>query len=284
MKIAVLIQAHRNPEQLARLCKQLQHQCVDIYIHIDLKSDIRPFKELIPQATYIDDRVNVIWGGFSQVEATLRSLRRIHTAPTKYDYVLLTSGQDCLLKPIDYIVEQIEIDMHRGKGYIFGRPLTDSKVDFYTHRSYKNYHVSLTNMLLAKIINKVIRLFSFVKRKYPYNTIVKGSSWWCLTSACTSYILDFCNANPQYVKFHKYARCCDEYFFHNIVANSPFANAELRIEDHHYVYTDWSEHKPNPKIFTINDYQAIITSGKWLARKFDTNTDTAIIDAIQSTH
>ena len=46
-KIAILILAHKNPHQLARLITCFNDCRYDIYIHIDKKVDISPFKEAI---------------------------------------------------------------------------------------------------------------------------------------------------------------------------------------------------------------------------------------------
>lgn len=278
MKIAIYIQAHSNPEQLARLCERLKHESVDIYVHIDLKCDINPFRKLISQVTFVDNRIDVRWGGFSQIEATLNSLKQIQASTTEYDYVLFISGQDYPIVSINRIVDQIE--HNRGKGYIFGRPLTDSGEDQSTHRRYRNYYFSFSNRLVSLAVNRLIRLSQLVKRKYPFPIVYKGSQWWCLTGRCVDYILDFCANNHDFVHFHRHTHGCDEFFFQNIVANSSFAEAELREEKDHHVYMDWSQHKSNPKTFTTMDYEKIISSDKWFARKLDIESDPQLFDMI----
>ena len=46
MKIACLILAHKNPGQLQRVIKAMQHPAIDMYIHVDKKVDIRAFAVL----------------------------------------------------------------------------------------------------------------------------------------------------------------------------------------------------------------------------------------------
>ena len=46
MKHAFLIIAHDNPELLKVLVDLLDHPDCDIFIHIDLKSDIEQFREV----------------------------------------------------------------------------------------------------------------------------------------------------------------------------------------------------------------------------------------------
>ena len=39
MKIAFLMQCHKNPEQINLLLKALKHPQVDVYVHVDSKSE-----------------------------------------------------------------------------------------------------------------------------------------------------------------------------------------------------------------------------------------------------
>ena len=77
MKIAFLMQCHKNPEQINLLLKALKHPRVDVFIHVDSKSEnIRDNIEknegiyLLPKKDCID----VQWAQFSQVKATLNLL------------------------------------------------------------------------------------------------------------------------------------------------------------------------------------------------------------------
>jgi hypothetical protein len=48
-------------------------------------------------------------------------------------------------------------------------------------------------------------------------------------------------------------------------------------------HIDWSEGKANPKTFTLQDFDEIINSKMYLARKFDTQIDFQIIDKLKLT-
>lgn len=77
MKIAFLMQCHKNPEQINLLLKALKHSQVDVYVHVDSKSEnIREDIEKI-NGVYLlpkKDCVDVQWAQFSQVQATLNLL------------------------------------------------------------------------------------------------------------------------------------------------------------------------------------------------------------------
>lgn len=64
MKIAYLITAYQDPEQLMLLVQSLGHH--HFYIHIDKKYDDGPFKALLSSVStvyWIADRVKIAWGG-----------------------------------------------------------------------------------------------------------------------------------------------------------------------------------------------------------------------------
>ena len=104
-KQAILIQCHKNPEQVNMLLDALQHPDVDIYVHVDKKSDVGSQLKTSPQIHILPDefRVDVQWATFSQVQATL-NLLRYASYHGEYEHYWLCSGQDYPIKPIDEIV------------------------------------------------------------------------------------------------------------------------------------------------------------------------------------
>jgi hypothetical protein len=108
MRIACLILAHKNPDQLQRIIRAMQHPAIDIYIHVDKKVDIRAFAALENETNVflVRNRVKVYWGSYSVIQATLNGFAEI--IPKGYDYIHVMSGQDFLLKPAAFIYEFIK--------------------------------------------------------------------------------------------------------------------------------------------------------------------------------
>ena len=74
MKIAVLIQCHKNFDQINRLIRALKHPAVDIFIHIDRKA--QKFRNMIRINEHVfilpeNQCVDVQWAQISQVQASL---------------------------------------------------------------------------------------------------------------------------------------------------------------------------------------------------------------------
>ena len=77
MKVAFLMQCHKNPKQINLLLKALKHPQVDVFIHVDSKNEnIRENIEKIDGVYLLPkkDSVDVQWAQFSQVQATLNLL------------------------------------------------------------------------------------------------------------------------------------------------------------------------------------------------------------------
>lgn len=77
MKVAFLMQCHKNPKQINLLLKALKHPQVDVFIHMDSKNEnIRENIEKIDGVYLLPkkDCVDVQWAQFSQVQATLNLL------------------------------------------------------------------------------------------------------------------------------------------------------------------------------------------------------------------
>src|SRR5207249_4162364 len=104
VKIAYLVLAHANPRHLERAIKALQSESCAFFVHIDRKSDIRPFSSIrSDQVFVVEQRVPVYWGQFSQIEATLILLRRAIQHRDDFQYFTLISGADYPLRSAAYI-------------------------------------------------------------------------------------------------------------------------------------------------------------------------------------
>ena len=77
MKIAFLMQCHKNPEQINLLLKALKHPQVDVFVHVDSKSENIRDDIAKDEGIYLLSKrecIDVQWAQFSQVKATLNLL------------------------------------------------------------------------------------------------------------------------------------------------------------------------------------------------------------------
>src|SRR3712207_9004476 len=72
-RLAFLISAHTDPQQLCRLVKSLP-ETAQFFIHVDAKSDIKPFQSLLAdcsRAHFVAPRVDVMWGSIGVVDSQM---------------------------------------------------------------------------------------------------------------------------------------------------------------------------------------------------------------------
>ena len=81
------------------------------------------------------------------------------------------------------------------------------------------------------------------------------------------------HANPQVVRFFRHVFVPDEIFFQTILMNSPLHD---EIENDNLRYVEWSR-EPAPAVLGVDDLDAMLSSGKLFARKFDPTVDDAVL-------
>lgn len=280
MRLAVLLQCHTKPYQINKLLEKLNSPFVDIYVHVDKKSEID--KELISRDNIfilpMENRVSVEWGGYSQVEATLKMIRIANHKKT-YDYYWLISGQDFLLKSINEILSILD---HSDQACF---------IDCIEGRQFeKRYEIYYPKWLVgrekyAKIARKMWIMMSggpnssfnvFKRRNRPIKKFYAGSQWWCLSGEFIGWMLQYLNQNPGYELYFQHSIIPDEGFFQSLFMNSPYY---CKRKDS-VCYLDWGELKSSPKVLTSQDFDKLIMSGKWIARKFDEDIDSEILNKL----
>jgi len=279
MRIAHLIMTYKNPLQVERLVRRLDHPNFDIYIHLDKKIDIKDFKFLggYNRVNFIKNRSICNWGGFSFVKAITNSVREILSNSEDYEYVNLMSAQDYPIKDNDYIYNYYE--RYKGTSFISYEKSNDS--DWWKHAvtRYELYHftdISIKGRYFVQgILNRLMP-----KRKFPISCELYGSaisSWWTISSECAHYIVEYLDNNQELMKFMKYTWAADEFLYATIIMNSSFKGKTINNNLRHI---EWEKGKPNPRIFNINDLNTLKESNHLFARKFDISVDSKILDEL----
>ena len=101
-----------------------------------------------------------------------------------------------------------------------------------------------------------------------------GSNWFSLPNDAVEYIL---HNKKQIDDIFEKGRNTDELFIQTILGNVK-AFADRMISPRRFI--DWSAGLAHPKVLTMFDYQRMIMSDAFFARKFDDSIDKEIIDKI----
>jgi len=264
MKIAHLILAHNNPKQLEQLIKRLTYADDAVYVHLDKKTSMIPYQylEQLNNVHFITDRVTVKWGAYSIVEATLRGFKAIINSGIDYGFVNLLSGCDYPLQTpahIHYFLEQNE-----DKAFMSYLPMETEWQEALPR--INAYHLTNYSFFGCHAVQKMLNIF-LPKRKMPGGLIPVGrSQWFTAPLACVKYIVNYIKCNEDLRNFMKLTWGPDEFIFQTILYNSHFRE---KIVNTNLRYIDWSAGGASPKTFTIADKEALLTSKKLYARKFD---------------
>lgn len=268
MKVAYLILAHKNPIQFKRLINKLSG---DIYVHIDKKCNIDEFKVEQSNIFFIKQRIDVKWGGYSMIEATLNLINEA-TRTVNYNYFILLSGDDYLIKNEEDFFKYLIA--HEGNAYIELIDVEKEAINFAPR--YKKYHMFEKKNIITKIIQKIIDLIIKNRRVYSNMKIMKGSQWWCLDRDSIEYLQQYIKNNPKVLKYFKHVHIPDEMFFQTILFNSPQRDKIINDNLRYIILEDF-----HPEILTRKDFKNLKKAeNKFFARKFDINIDGKILDKI----
>ncbi|GGM87141.1 glycosyl transferase [Dyadobacter beijingensis] len=275
MKIAHLILAHAAPAQLARLAGALDHDDAHIFVHLDRKADLKafPFLNAGKNGSLVPARVDVGWGAYSIVEATLQGFR--HIAQSDFDYVNLLSGADYPLRSAAEIHDFLA--GHEGENFM----------EYYSvHREWTEAITRLTEYHLTnysfpgkhaaqKWMNKLLPARTMPAGLEP----VGRSQWMTLTMDAVRYILRYLEEHPEVVRFFRLTWAPDEIIFQTILYNSPFRSS---LVNDNLRYIDWSKGQASPKVLTEDDLERMWASGKLFARKFDLARFPDVVDRLDA--
>ncbi len=284
MKIAILIQCHKNPKQINLLLDRLNHPDIDCYLHIDKKADFE--NEIIKnEHVFIlpdKKRISVEWAQISQVKATLNMLDMAR-GMKKYDYYWLISGQDW---PIRSAYEIVDFFQKRdGTDFI-------SYLNSKNHGEHKQNNLDKRNQIYFPISiigrkpwQKIIRrswveitggynkTWNIFQRKQLGIDFYFGSQWWALSHRTVAWVMQYLIMNPNYYKFYKNTICPDESFFQTLVMLSPYADENTD----YLTYLHFQKGSNSPDILLKNDI-AMAKKSKYLTmRKVDIDIDDSFL-------
>lgn len=226
MKLAFVILAHNDPDHVLRLTERLITQDDKVVIHWDKRSPVdieagahKTLAQRQLEQVHFCRRVAVDWGRWSMVEATLSALQTLQALDEPFDYVVLLSGTDYLLKPVAglkrFLLEHagkefIEcVDPEQNpwvvQGLVKERFLHHHWFSWRDHRPLFEWSLATQKKLgLKRRMPKGLK---------PYF----GSQWWALTWPTVQQVLDL-SQQRAIRRFFKTTWVPDEMYFQTLVA------------------------------------------------------------------
>lgn len=274
-KNAYLIMAHNDFGILKKILKVLDDDESDFYIHIDKKSDFQNKSEfelyLKKSKIYFIDSMDITWGGRSQIDLEIALLKK--STEKEYGYYHLLSGVDFPLK------RPCEINEYFTSNYGVNYIDFDSEDKDYSDR-VKYYHFFQNRigknrsflMYVQKVLLFIQKVIKVNRLKDKNLKIYKGANWFSITYDLASYVVE---NFYKYDKMFDFSICADEVFLQTIAMVSPYRDT---INKNCLREIDWK--RGRPYIFRKNDFDELIKSQNFFARKFSTQVDGEIIDKL----
>lgn len=303
MRIAFCNLCHTDPEMVARVANKLtQNKDFDMYVHVDAKSDIKPFKQLLndnKQVYFLENRVKVYWGGYHAILASFALLEVALKSEKHYDYIVMLQNLDYPIKSNDYI-EKFFTD-NQGTEYIRGCHIAETK-DWHYAAKYKIYnsrdkefylkkHNPLTKLVWdgwhALMSLGTIGFNGIHEENGEKLELYYGTAQWAVTRECAEYMVEFYHTHPKFNKRMMHIKFPDEEYFHTIVHNSRFRTHCVKYDEpvqrwlvnwrniHYFEFPD-----EGVVTFTEKDYQKLMEREELFCRKVRSGVSDTLLDNI----
>ncbi|RYC28952.1 hypothetical protein D3273_26590 [Lichenibacterium minor] len=241
-KVAYVVLAHSDPQMFGRLMRRLSHPSVAAFVHVDGRSDQRPFEAAVDGVSdihFVADRVQSRWAGFSLVESTLRAFELALSRTTKAcTHFVVISGADYPLVPNDTILGFFAACPERQFIRRFSLMESGDAVQMWRVRGryFREWADRFT--WKRKPLFVLERLFRLFPRHPPAGLrVVLGSQWVALTRSCVAYCVSRARDDRRLLRFFRPSFAPDEMFIHTLVQDSPFAAQAEPIESYSDITT-----------------------------------------------
>lgn len=316
-KNVFMIMCHKNAAQVLRLAQKCISNCSDVIVHADLEMFpedyllLKDFESRNSQFFLTNRRLHGELDKESLVHITMEmvgtALRLQKENNWHYQYFCLLSGQDYLIKPISYITNElsknyptpyIDCTVYDKSNWIYKKlrwnPCTN-KIRLKIDSIFKNKHrnpIRVALMVMLLILTKIMHIgvpSLYHQLKNRGVEVFGGSAWWILPDIAIEYIYDEYSKSGEVVNLILQAITPEELFFQIMTMQSPVKNlVEVLPKDNvgqncktwAYFYDEDKPPRCHPYIFTVNEYNKLVNSDCWIARKFDESVDSKIFDML----
>ncbi|HWA86523.1 MAG TPA: beta-1,6-N-acetylglucosaminyltransferase [Opitutus sp.] len=292
MPLAILILAHKNPRQVARLFEVIHRPEDLIVLHFDRRAPRalhrlgRDLARRHPNVILLRPRV-VLWGGYRMVGIQLEAIAAALRSPVAWTHFINLTGQDFPLRPIDEIAT-----------YLAARPAA-SFVSWFdpvfvsvwrdAHDRLARYYIEwpwLDRLLRVRGLGRHLRRLLRWENDLPHLTgysrtwpdfhYYGGANHVILSRAAGKYVCTS-PAARAIARWLRHSSHANEILFQTALLNSPLAPT---IVNTHLREIDFPPHAAHPRTFTTADLERLARSPHFFARKFDETVDARVLDAL----
>jgi hypothetical protein len=282
--IAVLVLAHANPGVFERLVRALSHPSIAIFCHIDAKADLAAFRtQSCASVVFLEERVDINWGGYSMIEAELALFRAARRAGPFAAYAVISG--DCLpLFDNAALVASLastphtllcQLQLPKDNNYlrlerIF---LPDTSIGSFRGKRYFERYLDPADFPLIERAMAIYRNPERLKIAY-----YKSSQWFSVSDELLARMFDYLAGNPLYEEIFRFTAMPDEAFFPTLLnIIQPAAKRHYALVD-----VDWTR-QPLPYVMqALSDFDVVSASRSPFYRKF-TDACLTLVDKVIET-
>jgi hypothetical protein len=293
--VVYFILSHTNVPHVLDLIRRIRSEVPESLVLVHHDASETPFDG---DAIRGDARVHLLdrwvhgeWAQFSLVDIVLLGLEDLERRGVDFGWLVLLSGQDYPVRPLTEFETALA---QSGDGFLEYDPDPGSLLDRYRFRWFRLPR-ALENGVTHRVIGALTRLngrqplvrflsgrvgcrVAFAMRRPPLpagTRTYKGTQWWALSARALAHVREYARTHPDFMRHYRdHTIMPDESFFQTILLNAhgyTFVNEDGR-------FTKWSSPSAaSPDVLRSGDYEEIVSSGCFFARKFDPRTDDQII-------
>lgn len=267
---AFLIIAHNEFSVLQRLITALDDERVDFYVHIDKKAKTLPHLHTEHSGLFFtNNRIDTRWGDVSQIETEFALFDDAFHGG-EYAFYHLISGTHFPIKPVEQILSFYE----KNIGYVmldwfdrddpYQEVIKVHRYNLFT-RGYASgsQFVRRVNQVLWRCTGALQGLLH-VNRNATVD-FYKASNWVSLPKDALKFLLD---NRTSILKRYAWTFCGDEYFVPTELMNSQYRDRIIKSYSILYQLMQSS----GPSVLSLPDYDSLITSQCFFARKFSSES------------
>lgn len=294
-----LILSHRSPRQIARLAGALRRGSPgsEVVVCHDATGCTLQASD-VPGCRVVPTREHVRRSEWSLAQAYLDAVSTLAELSVEYDWLTYISGQDYSIRPLreyEAFVEEAGVDGFMTYGDVLG---PDNPFAPRRHQGHRRYYYRYRR--LPDAWQPWLRRFRFLNgwtsawhlhwlygaylgtpvRQHPFTGGFRcygGSNWHTLNRRCVEFLRTrVVEGDPVREHFTR-TMAPDEAVMQTFLVNSgrfTFHRDNLRFIDFANSTTG------SPRVLETGDFERLVTSGKFFARKFDMETDARILDLL----
>jgi len=278
-RLVYIVSAYKLPQTLIKLVQALDNGDDLFLIHVDLQSPDSVAAEMrralaSPNVIFLERHVSK-YRSFGHVRTTLKGLSYLRDHNIDYGHVVLLTGQDYPIKPLECIHEFLAKNPRTTFMEYF--PLPTERWEGGGMKRLTHAHYFIWRRIIA-IPRKW--LGPRVDQELPDGfKPFGGSGYWMMCKLHADCAMDYLQGHSAIVRFFERAEVPDELFFQTILLNSIFADD---ISSDSLRYVDWSRPTEVPAVMRIGDFPKLKSVPDLFARKFNYEEEPEIIDKLDA--